>query len=177
MGLCSRLAKCSNLAHQNTSCMHCVPSERISANRPEMCFVTVSTLLEFSTCDTACFSKINVTASVTCSIRFRIQSISHQRNIGHFIRAWRIMLIFLILCYASNAHLLNIYASRIYYYAQYYAHAVVAKITKKPQHLFLVDMWCSYQWPLLIWALTVTLPIEQQLMAHALNCVQPIGLP
>ena len=38
-------------------------------------------------------------------------------------RAWRIMLIFLILCYASNAHLLNIYASRIYYYAQYYAHS------------------------------------------------------
>ena len=38
-------------------------------------------------------------------------------------RAWRIMLIFLTLCYASNAHLLNIYASRIYYYAQYYAHS------------------------------------------------------
>ena len=38
-------------------------------------------------------------------------------------RAWQIMLIFLTLCYASNAHLLNIYASRIYYYAQYYAHS------------------------------------------------------
>ena len=33
------------------------------------------------------------------------------------------MLIFLILCYASNAQLLNIYAGRIYYYAQYYAHS------------------------------------------------------
>ena len=42
---------------------------------------------------------------------------------GLIARAWRIMLIFLILCYASNAHLLNIYASRIYFYAQYYAHS------------------------------------------------------
>ena len=49
------------------------------------------------------------------------------------------MLIFLVLCYASNAHLLNIYASRIYYYAQYYMLTVVAKITS--QHLFLADMW------------------------------------
>ena len=73
-------------------------------------------------------------------------------------RAWRIMLIFLILCYASNAHLLNIYASRIYYYAQYYAHSGNNKKAT------ISDMWYT-NGPLLIWAPTVTLSLAVTLSA------------
>ena len=43
----------------------------------------------------------------------RVLIVSMYINTLLVLRAWWIMLIFLILCYASNAHLLNIYASRI----------------------------------------------------------------
>ena len=66
---------------------------------------------------------------------------------------------FKILCYASNAMLVYSIFMLVEYTIMLNTvlTVVVVKITKKVQHLFLADV--VYQWPLLIWALTVTLSL------------------